>query len=134
MILFPKCCGPIPGDEIIGYISRGRGIIVHMEHCPMLEKLEQERLLPCYWDHKNPISHHVRIKIVSANKRGLLADISNVFSKSGADIQEAVCKTNEDNATNYFILKIKDKRQLSEMIHKVENLNGVMNVERVSLD
>jgi GTP pyrophosphokinase len=116
LVRFGRCCNPVPGDPIAGFITRGRGVTVHY----------------VLWDVKADFKRPVTLRILTADRPGLLADISNTFSKKGVNISQANCRaTGDDRAVNTFEVTISDLKQLTELMRMIERLSGVYSVERV---
>ncbi len=127
-----KCCSPIPGEEIYGYISRGRGITVHAADCPSLKELDDDRLLDVYWDIKEAHTYPVHFRIVSTDKKGVLAEVSSLIAAMDINISHAEVNTGEDlRAVCDFILDISDLNQLKKVVGALKRLEGVISVDRV---
>jgi GTP pyrophosphokinase len=134
LIRFAKCCNPLPGDGIVGYITRGRGVTVHATDCLSAEKLEYEteRRVPVAWDVRPGTTHPVRISVVTYDRQGLLAGVSTAISACDGNISRATVTTTQDKkALLDFTVDIRDVEHLNEIIHRVEGLRGVLSAERV---
>lgn len=134
LIRFAKCCNPLPGDSIVGYITRGRGVTVHATDCLSAEKLEYEteRRVPVAWDVRQGTTHPVRISVVTYDRQGLLAGVSTAISACDGNISRATVTTTQDKkAFLDFTVDIRDVDHLNEIMHRVEGLRGVLSVERV---
>lgn len=134
LIRFAKCCNPLPGDSIVGYITRGRGVTVHTTDCLSDEKLEYEteRRVPVAWDVRPGTTHPVRISVVTYDRQGLLAGVSTAISACDGNISRATVATTQDKkALLDFTVDIRDVEHLNEIIRRVEGLRGVLSVERV---
>jgi guanosine-3',5'-bis(diphosphate) 3'-pyrophosphohydrolase len=134
LVRFAKCCNPLPGDRIVGYITRGRGVTVHTIDCLSTEKLEYdaERRVPVEWDVRKDATHPVRIAVVTQDRQGLLAGVSSAIAACNGNISRAtVTTTQEKKAYLDFTVDIRDVNHLNEIIHRVEGLRGVLSVERV---
>jgi guanosine-3',5'-bis(diphosphate) 3'-pyrophosphohydrolase len=135
LVRFARCCSPLPGDKIVGFITRGRGVTVHMRDCPKALDLDPERRIDVEWDVKAKVSHPVAIQVLSADKPGILAHISQSFSDSGINITQAHCRTMEDGrAVNTFHATVADLDQLKSVIRALSRISGVYSVERVAAD
>jgi GTP pyrophosphokinase len=133
LIRFAKCCNPLPGDSIVGYITRGRGVTVHTTDCLSAEKLEYdaERRVPVEWDVQQETTHPVRIAVVTHDRQGLLAGVSSAIAACNGNISRATVTTTQDKKAYLdFTVDIKDVKHLNEIIHRVERLKGVLSVER----
>jgi GTP pyrophosphokinase len=135
LIRFSKCCNPLPGDEIIGFITRGRGVSIHTADCPNIESLsyDPERHIRVEWEVDKKVSHPVKISVLAGEDRpGLLAEITAAISSSNANITEADVKVTEDRrGINTFVLEIKDVVQLQQVMQAIMKVKGVMGVERL---
>ncbi|HET9622914.1 MAG TPA: bifunctional (p)ppGpp synthetase/guanosine-3',5'-bis(diphosphate) 3'-pyrophosphohydrolase [Kofleriaceae bacterium] len=133
LVRFAKCCSPLPGDQIVGFITRGRGVTVHRRDCDKGLDLDPERRIDVEWDGNGKAQHEVAIQILCADKPGLLAHISQSFSDQGVNISQAHCRTTEDGrAMNTFHALVKDLDQLKSVIRSLARIKGVYSVDRVS--
>ena len=132
LVRFGRCCNPVPGDPIIGFITRGRGVTVHTNSCEKAMATDPERRVDVSWDVRGDFKRPVTIRVLTADRPGLLADISQTFSKKGVNISQANCRaTGDDRAVNTFEVTISDLKQLTDVIRSIERLQGVYSVERV---
>ncbi|HEX3762340.1 MAG TPA: bifunctional (p)ppGpp synthetase/guanosine-3',5'-bis(diphosphate) 3'-pyrophosphohydrolase [Kofleriaceae bacterium] len=135
LVRFAKCCSPLPGDPIVGFITRGRGVTVHRRDCDKGLDLDPERRIDVEWDGNGKAQHEVAIQILCADKPGLLAHISQSFSDQGVNISQAHCRATEDGrAVNTFHASVKDLDQLKSVIRSLSRIKGVYSVDRVSAD
>ncbi|MGE0546881.1 MAG: bifunctional (p)ppGpp synthetase/guanosine-3',5'-bis(diphosphate) 3'-pyrophosphohydrolase [Kofleriaceae bacterium] len=135
LVRFAKCCSPLPGDAIVGFITRGRGVTVHRRDCDKGLDLDPERRIDVEWDGNGKTQHEVAIQILCADKPGLLAHISQSFSDQGVNISQAHCRATEDGrAVNTFHALVKDLDQLKQVIRSLSRIKGVFSVDRVSAD
>ncbi len=135
LVRFAKCCSPLPGDQIVGFITRGRGVTVHRRDCDKGLDLDPERRIEVEWDGNGKAQHEVAIQILCADKPGLLAHISQSFSDQGVNISQAHCRATEDGrAVNTFHASVKDLDQLKSVIRSLSRIKGVYSVDRVSAD
>ena len=132
MVNFRKCCNPIPGDELIGFVTRGRGITVHQSTCKSLPLLshESDRLIPVEWNVKSSDHFNVRLRIVSQDYKGALKDMSECISKQNVNIASVDIKVKESVAVAHFIVQVKNNRQLNRLMRKMTKLKNVDYVER----
>jgi GTP pyrophosphokinase len=131
---FAMCCNPVPGDKIIGFISRGRGVTIHTADCPNIAELQydKDRMVNVEWDLKEKTLHKVRINIHTLDKPGILADISASIASQGVNISQADIETTENKeAFLNFSIEISDLDQLQKVINSIKKLKGVLKVERV---
>lgn len=135
MVSFGKCCNPIPGDEMIGFITRGRGVTVHRSTCKSLPLLNEEsdRLVPVEWDVGRSDIFNVRLKVESIDRKGMLREITEVISGSNINIASVDMKVKDALSTAFFIIQINNIKQLDRIINKVIKIPGVDNVERTGL-
>jgi GTP pyrophosphokinase len=132
LIHFAKCCNPLPGEPIIGYISRGRGIIIQKKGCPKAAFLEKERQTKVQWSNKAVSQREVKIEVLTEDRTGILASLSNSFKLKGINITSAVCKTEGiDKAVNIFNFMVQDLTQLNDLIKSLKQTKGVFNVRRL---
>jgi len=132
MVRFGRCCNPVPGDPILGFITRGRGVTVHTASCEKVLATDQERRVDVQWDIKGDFKRPVTVRVLTADRPGLLADISQKFSAAGVNISQANCRsTGDDRAVNTFEVAITDLKQLQGVMAAIERIKGVFAVERV---
>ena len=133
MINFGKCCTPIPGDPIIGLITRGRGLSVHRADCPNLSDLAEdpERLMTVDWDIDEDKAFTVQMRIRGNDRKYFLSDITRVISDTGANIVSCATKTAAHVAEETFWIDVHNTRQLHSMIKQLQGIEGVMEVARV---
>ena len=128
-----KCCNPIPGDEIVGYITRGRGVAVHTRPCPNVQNLiyQAERRIAVEWGGASSAIFPVQLSIRARDRAGLLAEITAVISGAGSNIHSLESKPDRTNARIDASLEIADKRQLETILANIKKISGVLGVERV---
>jgi GTP diphosphokinase / guanosine-3',5'-bis(diphosphate) 3'-diphosphatase len=132
LVRFAKCCNPVPGDSVIGFITRGRGISVHSKKCPKMFDTDPHRLVEIEWDLSAKSERNVKIRVVCVDRPGLLADMSQVIKDQDANITRAQIGTTKDKkAVCFFSVTIKDLIHLKKIISKLEGVNGVISVSRV---
>lgn len=131
MIRFAKCCEPLPGDRIVGFITRGRGVTVHFANCPQVLNADPLRRVDVDWDTGAAPPRRVRITVHSQDQMGLLASVSQAVTSQGANITSAQIKTEHGRAAINFELTVKDADQLSKIKRAIEMVPGVIKVERV---
>src|SRR5919197_423685 len=132
LVRFGRCCNPVPGDPIVGFITRGRGVTVHTVSCEKSLATDPERRVEVSWDVRGDFKRPVTLRVLTADRPGLLADISNAFSKRGVNISQANCRaTGDDRAVNTFEVTISDLKQLTELRQSIESLHGVYPAERI---
>lgn len=135
LVHFAKCCGPIPGDAITGFISRGKGIIIHRADCRKVLEMDQMRRVDVSWTSKSASDgqeRQVKLEIVSQDVPGLLKLMSETFSVQGINIESAQIRTTRDKkAICQFEIAVKDVAQLSAAILALQKIKGIINVHRV---
>jgi guanosine-3',5'-bis(diphosphate) 3'-pyrophosphohydrolase len=134
MLRLAKCCRPVPGDEIVGYISLGRGITIHREDCPNTATLRRnpDRFTHVYWEGDQATAFVVEIQIDAWDRHRLLEDLSRVFSEAGANILEARCLSNPPMVKNRFVIEISDTHALKGAINRLRNTESVFDAYRVT--
>lgn len=133
-VRFSKCCNPVPGDEIVGYITRGRGVSVHRMDCPNLQDLSKDtRFIDVEWDHEEKASYAAQIQVIASDKAGLLSQITQVISEVDLFVSSLSAKTNKDGvATINMTIEIKDVKQLEKMMKRIKSLSEVIDVYRMT--
>ncbi len=134
MLRLAKCCRPVPGDEIVGYISLGRGITIHREDCPNAAQLRKspERFANVGWEGDQSTGFIVEIQIDAWDRHRLLEDLSRVFSESGANIMEARCLSMGPMVKNRFVVEVADTHTLKGAITRLRNIESVFDAYRVT--
>ncbi len=130
LIHYARCCSPVKGDPIIGFVSRGRGLIVHRRDCSKVLELDPERRINVSWDASSTYSRTIHLRVLTDDREGMLADLSGVFSKNNINISEANCKVQDGQAVNTFKCGISDIDQLRRVVKALEGVKGVHAVER----
>lgn len=131
LVRYTKCCNPLPGDEIVGFITRGRGITVHRRNCAKAFDTDPERRVEISWDARAKINRPVQIRVMTANRPGILATVGHTFHEQGINISEATCRASDDGrAMNTFTFLCSDLAQLKNVIRQLQRIPGVMAVER----
>ena len=135
LVKFSKCCNPLPGDEVVGFITRGRGVSIHTADCPNVQQLmyDSERKIKVEWDSDRKGSHQVKIVVLIGKDRpGVLAEISSAISSTNTNIAQAEVKVTEERmGRNTFVLEVSDLNQLKAAIAAIQKVDGVIEVERV---
>ncbi len=132
LVRYTKCCNPLPGDEIVGFITRGRGVTVHRRNCPKAFDSDPERRVEISWDSKAKINRPVQVKVTTQNRLGILATIGQTFHEQGINISEASCRATDDGrATNVFTFLCSDLTQLKNVMRRLQKIPGVVGVDRV---
>ncbi|MBM4373697.1 MAG: bifunctional (p)ppGpp synthetase/guanosine-3',5'-bis(diphosphate) 3'-pyrophosphohydrolase [Deltaproteobacteria bacterium] len=131
LVRYTKCCNPLPGDEIIGFMTRGRGVTVHRKTCERAFETDPERRVAVSWDPKAKINRMVQLKVTTANRPGILATVGQTFHGAGINISEAACRAGEDGrAENLFTFLCADLAQLKGVMKRLAKVEGVVDVSR----
>ena len=138
-VRFSKCCNPIPGDEIVGYVTRGRGVTIHRTDCVNvmnMSEMDRSRLLEAEWQDpeiKQDEHYMAEINVYANNRTGLLVDISKIFTERKIDIRNINCRTNkQEKATISVSFNVSCKDELNSLIEKIRQLESVLDVERTT--
>ena len=138
-VRFSKCCNPIPGDEIVGYVTRGRGVTIHRTDCVNvmnMSEMDRSRLLEAEWQEpetKNDEHYMAEINVYANNRTGLLVDISKIFTERKIDIRNINCRTSkQEKATISVSFNVSCKDELNALIEKIRQLESVVDVERTT--
>jgi guanosine-3',5'-bis(diphosphate) 3'-pyrophosphohydrolase len=132
MVRFAGCCDPLPGDEVVGFVTRGRGVTVHSVECPRIYELDPERRIDVQWEDVADQPRSIRMRVVSRDQPGILAKISKSISAAGVNIGEARIVTDRDRqAVLSFQLWVDKVQTLNSLMKEIEKVRGVLSVERV---
>jgi guanosine-3',5'-bis(diphosphate) 3'-pyrophosphohydrolase len=132
LIRFGKCCHPLPGEPVIGFITRGRGVTVHAKNCRHLSNADSERMVGVEWEPSEGLNHLAKLKVTNISKKGMLANISTILSQSEANIVNAELHTTVDKkGISTFTIEVSDYKQLKEIIAKIKTIKEVLKVERI---
>ncbi len=135
LVHYAKCCNPIPGDSIIGFVTLGRGIVIHRADCPRTYEMDEERRVDVQWNvEKSQVDRMVRVRVISTDTRGLLIKFSEVFNSKGINIHNAQIRTTRDNkAICLFDVSVKDTSHLAQVMQDLQKIPEVIGVTRISL-
>jgi len=135
LVRFARCCNPLPGDQIVGFITRGRGLTVHARECLTVAKsvLDRERLINVEWDVEGPAKRPVRIAVyIGRDRPGLLSEITGAISSRNGNITKAeVTVTDDRRGINHFVVEVADLGHLQDILGAIREVKDVINVERV---
>ncbi len=134
MLRIAKCCRPVPGDPIVGYISLGRGITIHREDCPNVAVLRKDpdRFTDVNWDGDAETSFRVEIQVDGWDRHRLLEDMTRTFAEAGINILDAHCTVNHPMVKNRFVVEVGDTRTLDQTITRLRNIDAVFDAYRVT--
>jgi GTP pyrophosphokinase len=129
-----KCCRPVPGDKIAGYVSLGRGITIHREDCKNVKALKKspDRFVDVSWEGENEASYRVELQIDAYDRTRLLEDLSRTFSEAGINIIGATCTTNPPMVKNRFVIEVGDTEHLKQCISRLRNVESVFDAYRIT--
>ncbi len=132
MVRFAKCCSPLPGDSIVGCVTRGRGITIHVSGCSMIQEVDSERIIEAQWNVDEKQTFSVAIRANCRDKKGLLSELSNVIYAMGINMSYVnIDATLGGYANCVFQLDIKDLKQLNMIFSELKKLKSVLSVERI---
>jgi GTP pyrophosphokinase len=132
LVRYAKCCNPVPGDQIVGFITRGRGVTVHTRACKKALETDPERRVDVTWDVHGEFKRAVNLRVRSDDRKGLLARLSETFADVGVNILQANARSNgEKGAISTFEIEIVDVKQLNDVLRAIGAIPGVHSVERV---
>ena len=131
LVHFAKCCSPLPGEPVVGFITRGRGITVHQGSCSQLDAMDPERRVPVEWDRQSELRHSGEIRIFCADRPGMLANITKVCDQNGVNINRANATSSAGSPSTVTLeLAVRDVGELTRVIRNIEKLDGVDSVQR----
>jgi len=138
LVRFAGCCSPIPGDPIVGFVTRGRGVSIHKEECASLRHViaqssqDKSRLIPTQWDVNQPVYSKVLVKVVSRDRTGLLKDLTSVISSMNLMILGSQSKsyTQKGQAILKFQILVENAKQINDLLNRLKNVNGVISLTR----
>lgn len=134
LVRLARCCNPVPGDKIIGYITRGRGVSIHRHDCPNLKNLieqDKERLIEVSWDNQRIETYQVNLAIEAFDKKALLNDITSVIKEEQVNLSSVVARTDKYNRAHIELsLELSSLEHMRDIINKIDSISGVLSVER----
>ncbi len=133
-VRFSRCCSPVPGDDIIGYVTRGRGVSVHRKDCPNLKEIDsEERLMEIEWDEGKVDSYQGDVQIKATDRTGLLSEITQILLNTKVSVTSLNARTNKEKEVIINMsFEIKDINQLKDIMKRIKKLDGVIDVYRVT--
>ncbi len=132
LIIFAKCCSPIPGDEIVGYITRGRGVTIHRNNCKNLPSLQNEdRFINVEWEVAAKTSFIARMRIITEDRKNILRDITECISNLNMNIKSIDMKSEEGMGSCILIIETRDTRQLTRLKKQIQKIPNVIDIERI---
>jgi GTP diphosphokinase / guanosine-3',5'-bis(diphosphate) 3'-diphosphatase len=132
MVRYSRCCQPVPGDPVIGYITRGRGVSIHRKDCPNVLALSRdpERRIEIEWAAEKGDRFFVKLYLRGTDRRGLLSDVAKAITDTGTDISHADMRTSETGMQGEFVVEVRDLAHLEKVRRTIGRVKGVLNVER----
>ena len=132
LVRFSKCCSPLPGDRIIGFISQGQGVTVHAADCPRVLETDPERRIEVSWNRQKGATRPVRIRVYSLDQKGILAATTKAITKCESNILRASAfSTNDGRGVLNFEVDVRDVQHLNQVMEAIQKVKGVLQVERV---
>jgi guanosine-3',5'-bis(diphosphate) 3'-pyrophosphohydrolase len=134
-VQFAQCCRPIPGDPILGFINKDKGLVIHTHDCPAIRKfrVEPERWLDVEWDPDGKRLFKVNLKLVVANQRGMLAKIAAGIADAGSNIDNVSMEDPDDSAYSgmHFTVQVRDRLHLADLMRRLRKIPDVVRINRV---
>jgi len=132
MVRYSRCCQPVPGDPVIGYITRGRGVSIHRNDCPNVLSLSRdpERRIEIEWAAEKGDRFFVKLYMRGTDRRGLLSDVAKAITNSGTDISHADMRASEAGMAGEFVVEVRDLAHLEKVRRSIGRVKGVLDVER----
>ncbi len=132
LLHFAKCCQPLPGEKVIGFITQGSGVAIHNKNCRHIQDADPERLVAVSWTPSEKSTYPARLRVSTVEGKGILADISTVFSQKDANIIHAEVRTTVDNkGIALFTIEVEDYDQLQDIVRAIKKVRNVLMVERL---
>ena len=137
MVRFSHCCNPVPGDDIVGFVTRGRGVSVHRSDCPNAQDLRRhpERIIEVHWADTAPsgkVSFNVEILIEALDRLNLLLDVAKVFADNGANVLSVSSTTHRDSMVEMrFLFQVSDTTAISRILQRLQSVEGVFEARRM---
>ena len=132
LVRFANCCHPLPGERVIGFITRGRGITIHHKNCRHINDAARERLVEVSWEPSEEDIYLAKLRVTSEDKKGILADLSSVIAQKDANIIKADVKTTMDKkGIALFTLEVENYKQLQNIMDALKKVKNVLIVERI---
>jgi len=133
MVHYARCCEPIPGDEIVGLVTRGRGVSVHRVGCSNMGSADQERLIEVTWDVEADQIFLVKLTVTGIDRKGLLADLSDAIRSIGVNIRSGDFKSEAELAKAMLLIEVRNLNNLEKVLKAVGRVRGVQQVERYQI-
>jgi GTP diphosphokinase / guanosine-3',5'-bis(diphosphate) 3'-diphosphatase len=136
LVRFARCCNPLPGEAITGFITRGHGVTVHLAGCPVALATDPQRRVPVAWKAGEESLRPIELEVLCIDQPGLLAAMTKAIAAAGVNISTAEVKTTgqDGRALSHFELKVRSATQLNNLMHTIAGIDGVMRVSRLGLN
>jgi GTP pyrophosphokinase len=133
LINFGKCCQPVPGDRILGFITQGQGVVIHRSDCKNILKLMEnpERNIEVEWDVERDKHFMVRLHMLGEDRKNFLRDVSDSISQTDTNIVSVEMRAQDSLVHSSIIIEVQNLQHLTRVINKISNVKGVINVERL---
>ncbi len=132
MVNFGKCCNPLPGDDIVGFITRGKGVTIHSVDCKNLPNLDPDRLIDAKWDDSKVEKRVVKLKVVAKDRKGLLLEMTDIIDKVGLNMTNVHIDTTDDGlAISYFFIEMQSSSEYAMLVNKLNKIPGILSIEKV---
>jgi len=132
LVRFANCCHPLPGEHVIGFITRGRGVTIHKYNCRHIIDAPTERVVEVIWEPSDHDVYLARLKVTTIDKKGILAHISSLMAQKDANIIQAEIQTTMDRkGISFFTIEVEDYKQLQDIMGSIKKVKEVLIVERV---
>jgi guanosine-3',5'-bis(diphosphate) 3'-pyrophosphohydrolase len=132
LVRFGQCCAPLPGDDVVGFVTRGRGVTVHMIDCAKVFSLDPDRRIDVDWEPDTVMPHRIKMRVRSVDQPGLLAKVTKTISAAGVNIAGArVSTTHDHKALQTFDLWVNDVGTLNSVMKQIGKIKGVVSVDRM---
>ena len=134
LVRFARCCQPVLGEPIIGFVTRGSGVSVHHRECRFAQDIDPQRRVDVVWERKDQVEpRSVRLRVMSTDKPGMLMSMAQAFSDHSVNIQDVAAKGAENHsAVSDFTVLVRDREQLERVMGALRKIRGVVSVERVA--
>ncbi len=133
-IRFGRCCNPVPGDDIIGYVTRGRGVTIHRSDCTNFEKTDdsKNRFIEVQWDQEKPTTYATEVQIIAPDRKGLLSEVTQLITDTAMMVTGVNAKlTKNEIAVINLTVEVSNQDELNKLISKIKNMSGVIDVKRI---
>ncbi len=133
-VRFGRCCNPVPGDDIIGYVTRGRGVTIHRSDCMNFEKTDdsKNRFIEVEWDQEKPTTYATEVQIIAPDRKGLLSEVTLLITDTALMVTGVNAKlTKNEIAVINLTVEVTNQDELNKLISKIKNMPGVIDVKRI---